>query len=251
MTDKKDTTAEQAPQMPIMYNNVTPLSSETHKDLKMKANQSCAFAAMANAVPITMQELPQAAKHFPIIFSGDKVGTMMAVLGIKAGDNLYVDKDNNWLPNTYVPAYIRRYPFFIASRDANSEQIICMDDTSDFLSTKGENPLFEDGKPTEVLNSILDFTRSYQQQLILTGEFGSALEKLGMLEDQQASFGVGEEVMASINGFRTVLRPKFDELTGKVLKEWLDKNWLDAIILHLSSGSNFDRLWQLHSERYK
>lgn len=251
MTNEEDTKAEQAVQMPALYENITPLLTNVHKDLKMKVDQNYEFSAKVNSVPITMQELPTASKYFPVIFAGDKTGTMLAVLGIRPDDNLFVDKNYNWLPNTYVPAYIRRYPFFTARRDGDSDAIICIDDTSDFLSTDGEKPLFDNEKPTDMLNSILEFTRNYQHQLELSGEFGIALEKLGLLEDQQISFKIGEEVKANVNGFRTISRTKFDELDGQVLQEWLGKGWLDAAILHLSSGSNFDRLWQLHRERYK
>ncbi len=251
MTNQDNANTEQASQMPVLYEKITPLLTDQHKDLKMTGFQDCKFAAKANAVPITMQELPLASKFFPIVFAGDNTGVMLAVMAIRPKDNLFVNEEFLWRPNTYVPAYIRRYPFFTARRDEDSEPIICIDDTSSFLSNDGDKPLFEDGKPTETLNSIVDFARNYQQQLELSGEFGNTLEKLGLLEDQQVSFKIGDEVKASINGFRTLNRPKFDELDGKILKDWLGKGWLDASILHLASGSNFDRLWQLEQERAK
>ena len=251
MTNEENNKAEQAAQMPVLYEKITPLLTDLHKDLKLVSNQNCEFAANINSVPITMQELPLAVKDFPVIFAGDNSGTLLAVLGIKPGENLFVDKDNNWLPNTYIPAYIRRYPFFTARRDENSDPLICIDDSSSFLAADGDKPLFDNGEPTEVLNSIIEFARNYQYQLETSMEFGSALESLGMLEDQQVSFNVGEEVKASVNGFKTLIRAKFDELDGDTLKEWLSKGWLDAAILHLASGSNFDKLWQLDRARAK
>ncbi len=249
MTKKDNEKVQKTVQMPVLYENITPLLQDEHKNLKMKRNQNFKYAVKANAVPIAMHELTLAAKFFPIIFAGDNTGTMLAVLGIRSGENLYVDKDYHWLPNTYIPSYIRRYPFFIAQRDEDSGPIVCIDDTSSFLSNDGDEALFEDGKPTETLSNIVEFTRHYQRQLELTGDFGRALEKLGLLEDQQVSFKIGEEVKASVNGFKAINRPKFDEIDGEILKEWLGKGWLDAAILHLSSGSNFDRLWQLDRER--
>ena len=247
--EKSEEKNKKANQFPVLYQQIVPLLTDLHKDLKLKNNQNFSFAANVNAVPIVIQELSMAAKFFPIVFAADAPGAMLAILGIKNGQNLFVDEKGDWQPNTYVPTYMRRYPFYIARQDAESEPIICIDDTSPFFSPDGDKALFEDGKPSDDLNRIMEFTRTYQRQLELTSEYAQAIAAKGLLEEQGVSFRVGDEVKASVNGFQTIIRAKFDELDGETLKEWHGKNWLDACILHLASGSNFDLLWRMDRER--
>ncbi len=234
---------------PALYNQIVPLLKTVHKDLKLRNDQKFGFAANINAVPITMQELPMAAKFFPIVFAADEPNVMLAVLGIRNGQNLFVDENGDWQENSYIPSYIRRYPFYIAKPDEKSEPIICIDDTSPLLSPDGKIALFKGETPTDELNHIMDFTRSYEQQIAWTSEFSQALTEKDILEGQRVSFKTGEEVKANVDGFKTISRPKFDDLDGATLKEWLGKNWLDASILHLASGSNFDTLWRMDQKR--
>ncbi len=249
MTKEENTAPAQTNQMPALYNQLVPLLKDLHKDLKLKKNQNFSFAANVNAVPIVMSELSMAVKNFPVVFAGDTSGVMLAVLGIKNGQNLFVDDEGKWRENTYIPTYIRRYPFYIARPDEKSDPIICIDDTSSFFSPDGENSLFDDGKPTDKLNRIIDFSRNYQHQLELTSEYGNVAEKMGMLEEQRVTFKADGDVIANVDGFKTIDRSKFDDLDAETLKEWLGKNWVDASILHFASGSNFDILWKLDRER--
>ncbi|NIR58894.1 MAG: SapC family protein, partial [Gammaproteobacteria bacterium] len=56
---------------------------------------------------------------YPIIFTGpDRVP--LAVLGMRAGQNLFIGDDGVYEPNRYVPAFIRRYPFVFAEDKANN-----------------------------------------------------------------------------------------------------------------------------------
>lgn len=253
MTKKDNAAPEKANQQekkfPVLYNQIVPLLKTVHKDLKLQNNQKFDFAANINAVPIVMQELPMAAKFFPIVFTADEPITMLAVLGIRNGQNLFVDENGDWQADTYIPTYIRRYPFFIAKPDEKSEPIICIDDTSPFFSPDGDVALFKDENPTDELSRIMDFTRNYEQQSAWANEFSQALTEKDILEGQRVSFKEDEEVKANVDGFKTISRPKFDDLDGKILKEWLGKNWLDASILHLASGSNFDALWRMDRKR--
>ena len=47
-----------APQLPLFYKGLEPLSSETHKDYKLKAQETAPFLADQHAIPITVEEFP-------------------------------------------------------------------------------------------------------------------------------------------------------------------------------------------------
>ena len=249
MTDNKQQNDNQEQVMPVLYKQLAPLMKDIHKDLKLVKNQNFSFVREVNAVPIVMQELAMASKFYPIVFASDTPGVMLAVMGIRNGQNLFIDDQGNWLENTYIPAYIRRYPFFVAKPGEDIDPVICIDEKSHTLSVDGDLPLFADGEPTEDLKRAIEFTRTVQGHIEATVEFAEMMDQKGLLEEQEVTFREGEEIRANVNGFKTLNRTKFDELEADVLKEWLGKGWVDASILHLSSGSNFDRLWRMAAKR--
>ncbi|WP_339862794.1 SapC family protein [Paremcibacter congregatus] len=247
--DKKTETEQPKPVMPTLYNNLVPLMTDVHKDLHMINGQNFSFAAKVNAVPIVIQELPMIIKHYPVVFPADTPGVMLAVLGIRSEQNLFVDDKGSWAADTYIPAYIRRYPFFVARQNEESEPVICFDDTSDFLGEKGDQALFDKGEATDTLKNIVEFTRTFQQHLEASNDYCRAIDEAGLLEEKEISFNAGDEVKANVNGFKALEREKFDAIEADVLKDWMTKGWVDASVLHLASGGNFDRLWSMDRKR--
>ena len=60
-----------APQnmLPVFYEKLEPLSSETHADFKARMVDKAPFLAKHHAVPLTVDEFVLAQRHFPIVFS--------------------------------------------------------------------------------------------------------------------------------------------------------------------------------------
>src|SRR5689334_16161317 len=72
----------------------------------------------SHALPITFAEMPQVARDYPIVFIKPADGAALraiALLGLKPGENLFVDARGRWRDDVYRPAYLRRYPFCMAS----------------------------------------------------------------------------------------------------------------------------------------
>lgn len=249
MTKKDNGTQDNDQVFPPLYNNLVPLNPEKHKNLTLVENQDYSFAAKVNAVPIVIKELASASKHFPIVFAGDGSGSMLAVLGLKPDENLFVDEDGKWKEGVYIPSYIRRYPFYIAKSSEVEGPILCFDDTSNLVNQKTGKQLIKDGEVQDDMKKIADFANNIQNFLEMTSLYGVAAEKKGLLEAQNVQLKLGDEVQAQVDGFKTVKREKFDALDGKTLKNWLNKDWIDATVLHLSSGENFNRLWEMKLKR--
>ena len=245
MTKKEKTTQATDQKYPPLYNKLVPLNPEIHKNLKMHTNLDFSFAKNINAVPVVLQEMASVAKHYPIVFAGDGSGALLAVLGLKADENLFVDDEGNWKEDSYIPAYVRRYPFFIAKSDNVPGPIMCVDDSSSIFSEDGDRVLIKDGKVMDDMKTIAETANSIQNYLEQTALYGQGIAKKGLLESQTVGLKLENEVQAQVDGFKTVNREKFDAVDGKTLKNWLNKDWLDATILHLASGENFNRLWQM------
>src|SRR5690606_22183616 len=101
-----------------------------------------------NAVPLSFAEFAVACRDYPIAFvSGDggQSYVAMAVLGLENRRNLFATADGAWEPGTYVPAYVRRYPFCMTRVTVDGkeqpERIACVEKRA--LHPKGE-PLYDE-----------------------------------------------------------------------------------------------------------
>src|SRR5690349_3481978 len=99
----------------LFYTNPEPLSREMHGKLGVsRVEKPFGFAKAGHVVPITVAEFGLAALSYPIIFAGEQ-RQPLAVMGLNAGDNLFVKADGTFDVGAYIPAYIRRYPFVLAN----------------------------------------------------------------------------------------------------------------------------------------
>ena len=112
-----------AQRQPIFYRDVVPLSRERHKDWYVDLAQGFHFTAGTNSVYVAGTEFPMVAREYPIVFAKDAGEKLVpvAMLGLRPNQNLMVADDGTWRAS-YVPAYVRRYPFILAnaSQDANT-----------------------------------------------------------------------------------------------------------------------------------
>src|SRR5258706_16350715 len=100
---------------PFGYEEIVPLL-KTQKVRLLGAREVPGFAQRSNAIPISHTEFQPVAREYPIVFTsgdGGKTFAPVAVLGLTAGENLFVGGDA-WAKGVYVPAYARRYPFCMA-----------------------------------------------------------------------------------------------------------------------------------------
>ena len=94
----------------LFYKNPIALLLDKHQDAGLKQDGDYAFAIQTNSVPVTVPEIAEASKFFPIVFAADAATSPVAILGLRNNQNQFV-KNGQWQKDTYIPAYIRRYPF--------------------------------------------------------------------------------------------------------------------------------------------
>lgn len=235
---------------PPMYGELLPLDREVHKNLKLDTSKVVATrVADQNSVFLAAVEFGDACKEYPIVFvrageagaDGKQPVAPLAVLGLKAGSNLYVEGDK-WT-GTYVPAYVRRYPFAMARLDGNANNLaVCYDSKWDgFNETTGE-ALFKDGQPTEFLLNARSFLENFEQEAERTRLICNLLVEMELLRDMrfEATLPNGEKI--DVEGFLALDEEKYGALPDdKVLQ--LHRNGLIALIeMHRLSLSNMNRL---------
>jgi len=81
----------------LFYSKPEPLAPELHGKLGVKqSDRPFRFAKEGHAVPLTVGEFPLAAVTGPIIFVGDEK-TPIAVMGLNAGENMFVSDDGQFV----------------------------------------------------------------------------------------------------------------------------------------------------------
>lgn len=89
----KDNQAEaSAPSLPLFYRDPVPLSFEEHRDVGVAPATNLGFARNAVAIPLCVGEFVLAMRHYPIVFAMDDNASPIGLVGIKRGQNLFVEE---------------------------------------------------------------------------------------------------------------------------------------------------------------
>ena len=238
---------------PMFYRSVVALSRERHKGWFIDPDQGFSFAADTNSVFVAATEFGVVAREHTIVFARDGSGKAVpaVLLGLQRDKNLLVDGDGRWL-GTYVPAYLRRYPFILASPSADSvEFTVCIDEAYSGFNTvrEGERLIEENGEQGELLSKSVKFLQDFHQHTIATNKFCEIIDNAGLLDSMQANISLNSGASFSLSGFFSVTRDKLKQLPAERLKEFLDNGYLDLIYAHMQSLVNIDKLMQIFEAR--
>ena len=229
--------------LPDMYRKVSILMSEAHGDLRFSPPDTYPRAASMPSVILAFTECAEAAFHYPLVFTergGNRA--LHAVTGYSSGENKFIDDAGNWRPGTYVPAYVRRYPFILVEDKESGQLMLACDMKSDNIGKETGAPLFEDGEPSEVARDLLSFCVSYHRELLQTQKIIDEIAKAGILVERTANLTLPNENRHKIDGFQIIDEEKFNDLGGVALLELRRNNALPLIYTHLISMRNWQKL---------
>lgn len=230
----------------LFYRQPELLNHQLHGSLGLRLpERPFEFARKSRALPITLSEIASAQKHFPIVFSDLENPMPLAVVGTPDDVNLFIDANGNWERETYVPAYLRCYPFALAAR-SNDEFAVVIDRAAESISEDPQQPFFgEDNKVTPETQALIDFCGRYDAEAKRTAEFGLRLKALGLLAGQQVTrkSPTGEEI--PVASYVAVDSDKLNELDDAAVKELFSQGYLAGVFAHLFSLEN----WQVMIER--
>jgi hypothetical protein len=230
--------APQSNSLPIFYNNLEPLSSQTHAKFKARMVDKAPFLSNNHAVPVTVDEFAMAQRHYPIVFSAGADSVPLALMGLNEGVNVFVDDEGKLTDPVYVPAYIRRYPFLLAKLRPDSDELsLCFDPTADAVGEFEEGePLFSDGQPSQATQEILRFAEQFEQAGQRTGQFMKELNDSGLLIDGEVAIQPNDSDKPFIyRGFKMVSEEKLREVRGDQLRKWSQSGLLALIYAHMFS----------------
>lgn len=234
--------APQAPVLPPLYKGLEPLTAERHGKLKL-VNAGVGVAAQMHAVPLAAEEFTAACRTMPIVFTAQAPHVPLALCGLQAGHNHFVTAEGKWHEGTYLPAYLRRYPFFLVRVSAESQQLVlCVDPQAPHVSASEGDDLFTaDGKPSAILDRAFTFTKAVEEAMLRTRAMADGLAELGLLKPSVVQFQHKGQPMR-VDGFFAVDRTALAALTGEQLATLRDRGWLEAIYAHLLSVGGMSEL---------
>jgi len=232
----------------LLYERPEPLDARRHANLGLsKTDKPFSFVAKQHFVPLHVGEFGPASINYPIIFAGENRAPL-AVVGMTAGENLFVAEDGGYRPGVYVPAFIRRYPFVGALDETAQKMVVCIDRASDlWVEGGGDTPLFENGQPTEFTKSCIEFCGQFDADRRQTDLFVKMLTDLDLFESRQTTFtprtpeGVAGEPQL-VAEFFGVSEDKVKALPTDKYLELRDNGGLGQIYAHLISLFCWDRL---------
>lgn len=209
------------------------------------------FCSKVRAIPVTVSEIPAAMKDYPIIFMSEENPVPLAVVGLADDFNLFVDDNGEWEEHRYIPGYVRRYPFGLASEASGDRMAIIIDRAFEGLSEKGEVPLFEDGQPSESTQQAIEFCKTFERDRQMSDEFGKRLKPFELIAGQTAQYtpSTGGEAQPFAQYFG-IDEQKLNQLTDEQILELRQSGMLAIIYAIVMSLGNWRMLLARRAKRF-
>jgi len=238
---------------PFGYGEVVPLK-KTDRVRLPAPGATPEFCRSTNALALSLGEFAVAARDYPIVFAGGgtaKPYSPVIVLGLADRQNLFVDAAGAWDAATYVPAYLRRYPFCISRLHAEGEKedrnVICV--ASAQLHRQG-TPLFDaEGAATPQWQAAQRLLEEYENDLDATARTCALLFELDLFAPFTFQVTRDATPQLTLQGMHRIDEDKLKALDAGKHKELVTQGLMGKIYAHLHSLDNFARLYRRSAAR--
>lgn len=227
----------------LIYDKIVPLNKDRHRELRLNI-KSADFARSAHYVPMEGAELFHAARDLAVVFAGADEQSLgpVALLGIREGENLFVNEAGHWEAGTYIPAFIRRYPF-ILSKGEGDNVTVCFDESYEgFSNTEGRELFMADGRASEYLTEMSNFLTGYTRDAERTRQFVQRLRELELLIKRDLRVADNQGRSYVLRDLHMVDEEKLAKLDDATIAQLHREGFLGWIYAHLVSVGNASRL---------
>lgn len=231
---------------PFGYDDIVPLEKQ-HRVL-MPSGTTPSFCRRLNALALSFTEFTVASRDYPIVFTtldGGKTFAPVIVLGLADGANLFLNAAGEWDSSTYLPAFVRRYPFCISKLyvdgEPNGESVVCV--AKAYVDKAGVELFDAKGKATERWAGMERLLAEYEADLDRTAQMCSALSRLKLLVPFTMQVVEDNRPGVRLAGMHRVDEARLKDLKPASHKVLLNKDFMSKIYAHLHSLDNFSRLY--------
>ena len=229
--------------------NIVPITKLGFLDRKWLASENYKFAAEYATATLAVGEISQAMRSLPLGFvEYDGYFTLVAILGLQQGENLFVNKKGNWI-TSYKPAVLRSYPFSLIS-GAKDEMLLTFDEDSLSISDLSPTNLFYDksGEITDELSSIMSFLNEVHKSYNKTVQLCEIINSYNLFEKWNITISRGNKEI-NVEGIYKINEDKLQSLDGDALKSLQKVSALGLIYGHIFSGANLSLLEKLATHK--
>lgn len=221
-----------------LYERPIRLNRLAHAHLRYTPLQNYMFCRAVTGVPLMGVEFPSACRQYPIVFIKDIQGRLsaQAVLSVRAEENAFVDRQGQWTA-TYIPAFIRRYPFVLAEIPGQSDDFdVAFDEASPcFSPNQGEALFTAEGEPTPLLKAQIEFLRSVQVEHRRTESLIAELQSADLLIPRNVDIVRADRQRFGVRNALIVDESRLVGLPPERVAAWLRAGHLGWIYAHLIS----------------
>ncbi|OFX04865.1 MAG: hypothetical protein A3E78_05570 [Alphaproteobacteria bacterium RIFCSPHIGHO2_12_FULL_63_12] len=230
------------------------LNIEQHRELGIDpAKKPFDFCSKIRAVPLTISEIPEASKRYPVVFMSKEEPVPLAIVGFHDDNNLFVDDDGNWENYAYIPGYLRRYPFALAGESGGGDRLaFVVDRAYEGVSTESSRKLFQNGELSDFAKQAMEFTRTYESDRRLTDQLMKALKKYDIIQPQTAQYTpAGETEPRPFTQYFGIDEQKLTALSDQQFLELRQMNIFGVIYSHIHSLANWRDMISRRMRRFK
>lgn len=222
------------PRLPLFYTRLEPVHAVRHAALRVRAT-GFGFAREATGIPLAAEEFGVAARTLPIVFGNEAPHMPVALVALTPGSGHVVGADGRWDGGTYIPAYVRRYPFLLARIEQGKDDMaLCVDPAAPMLGTEQGEPLFADGRQTPTMERILALCTDFEKAMTRTRLMVEALLAENLIQPGVVNFTMNGRP-ARVDGFRAIDRERLAKLPAEKLAFFRDRGYLEPVYAHLLS----------------
>ena len=245
MPSKNNSTLQITP--PFGYHDIVPLQ-RTDRVLLPAAGTTPHFCRSVNALVLSFSEFNIAARDYPVVFASSDSGATyspVVVLGLADEQNLFVDAGGEWDSATYLPAFVRRYPFCISRLNVEGaprdEKVVCI--ATAYLDPHGL-PLFgEDGKPAPQWLVAERLLEEYENDLETTAQMCAIFQHMDLFSPFTFQVTQDDVPGLKLQGMHRIDEQKLKALKAANHKALVTHGFMSKIYAHIHSLENFARLY--------
>ena len=235
-----------------------PVSEKTHAGLRWSRPSSFSFAAGDHLMPLGLKELQKAAMGLPAGFIKlqDKY-LLIAIQGLRNGENLVLDKSGKWLAGHLPDAY-NGLPFRMARIDKERYQVVVQDESELIRNAedlpadaKAWRPFFdEEGNLEKLLGELVKKMQQHATDLVAAERATARLAELELIKAWEISAGDPESPV-QVNGLYTIDQERLAQLDGESLVAMRECGALYLTYIQLLSGHHMPALTEIARRRWK
>jgi hypothetical protein len=214
------------------------VSRESHGNKHWCRPRNYGFVGAQALAPIVAAELGAAALSMPLAFleEGGRF-TIVAVLSVVSGQNMFVAPDGRWL-GSYVPAGFRVYPFRMLRQQGTDKLVLCADEESGLIVDAGPvgEKFFDDaGGISPALKPIFDLLIEVERSHWATNLAVAALAEAGVIRPWDIKVK-SEQGQQAIRGLHRIDEGALRGLPNDVFLKLRDASALPVAYTQLLSG---------------